>query len=658
MPWVHSDDPAIHFNVTVGHQYRFSETTNFIGTGGNFIANYLTDGQGFDYGAGGDWLCPTPGCYHGSWTKEFEAKSPDLYFSQSSACSSSTDCFTSNLSLVDMSSPANPALIPQTIWSLPATTDCSGQGGSGNGFDALCYNQNAVNGTVVWSHVNDPAILIDVIQGHTYKFTEQTAFTGEGGNFIANYLSDGQGYDYGLGGDWICPTESCYHGSWTKIFTANSNKLVFSQSSACLSSSNCFTTNLQLFDLSADDNPPSTPVTKVVFVPGFGASWNVDAFINCKNSGYSGGWTLAPYAKNVYQNFLTQMPLSGWNIIPFYYDWRQNVRDNSPKLKDKINSTIADSEKVDIVGHSMGGLVGRDYIETEEGGKASKLYMVGTPNRGSTLAYPLYANGEVWTDDLVEKIGSTLFIKHCEIPKSVQNVLPTYNYLRDYKTKLLIETYNMKAVNNYLPTSFASPFWNVKVGTLAGTAQLTLKIINIIKDPKWPDGRPVSKENVMEGDGTVLTESVQIPDASSNDVINQTHSGLIGTTEGINKILAFLGSPGVNDPPFVEPKSALILIGYPGTFTLTDHNGNILNSENGMIALINPVSEDYQLQITPSSSKTNFIVGQFLPNSQTLYKEYKFTDVIIEPKIIKFDPRHPKTNILHSPQEYEAPEFP
>ena len=46
--------------------------------------------------------------------------------------------------------------------------------------------------------------------------------------------------------------------------------------------------------------PTPIPVTKVFLIPGMGASWNVDALINCKNADYSGDWTLAPYAKNIY----------------------------------------------------------------------------------------------------------------------------------------------------------------------------------------------------------------------------------------------------------------------------------------------------------------------------------------------------------------------
>ncbi len=408
----------------------------------------------------------------------------------------------------------------------------------------------------------------------------------------------------------------------------------------------------------APPTPTPIPVTKVLVIPGLGASWNVDALINCKDSGYGGGWTLAPYAKDVYQNLLSNLAAKNWNAIPFYYDWRKDVRDNSSLLKDLINSSVSGDEKVNLVGHSMGGLIGRNYLESQSGGKASKFLAVGTPNQGSALAYPAVINNEVWTNNLVQKIAATLLFNHCGAPTSFKNLLPTYDYLRDNRTKQLKDVSQMKTKNNYLPTSFVSDFWGVKVGTLAGTGQQTLKIINVVKDSKWPDGKPVGKENVNEGDGTVLASSAQIAGASSNETINQSHSGIIASDEGVDKILRFLGSPGINDPAYSEPKSALVLVGYPGNFWITDKNGDVTQSEDGMIAIMDPKDGDYQLQINPTLNTTTFIVGQFLANGQSEYNEYRIRGLNLDPKIIEFNSKHTNKNPLHEIKEYKHPIFP
>lgn len=431
---------------------------------------------------------------------------------------------------------------------------------------------------------------------------------------------------------------------------------------------------------SSTPSPTSSPtpanISKVFFVPGLGASWNLDAFATCKLNNYSGSWSLAPYAENIYLDILSTLSSSGWDTKPFYYDWRKNVTDNAQILSDFISNNSSTNEKVDLVGHSMGGLVGRSYLESNQGGKLAKYLSVGTPHQGSSMAYAPWSGGEIWRNNLIEEISLDLYLKHCggifsknrqtiqSQFSSIQNLLPTYDYIRDFYSKSLKPAVSMKAKNNYLPTNFASQFWNVKVGTLSGTGFPTLSQIVVVNPSKtdislgnWFDGKPINKEYSNNGDGTVLSSSSQI-DGAINMTINQTHSGLVGTTEGINKILNFLGSPGVGDPPFFEPKSALILVGYPGNFYLTDKNGKTSTSKNGMIAIINPKDGDYQLQITPTSQNSTFIVGQFLANGQTLYKEYKLKGMVQTPKIIKFSSTHPTENILHEATDYKNPKLP
>ncbi len=662
--WMHSDDPSIHFEVVVGHQYTFSETTSFTGIGGNFISNYLTDGNGYDYGLGSDWICPTPGCAHGSWTKTFEAKSPDLYFLQASACSSSTDCYTSNITLIDLSQPAIPSTTPQVIWSLPSTSDCSHNGTA----NSPCYNTNGVNDTVSWIHSNDPAISIQVVPGHTYEFTEGTPFAGIGDDFISNYLTDGNGYDYGLGSDWICPTPGCAHGSWTKTFTALSDKILFSQGSDCSSSSSCFTTDLRLTDLSEPEPLPSpppspAPVSKVIFAPGFGGSWNTAAFVNCTPDPEPSHWSLASYAEGVYNPLLDALSGAGWNVKPFYYDWRDLLNSNSNSLNDVVNNFAPGDEKVNIVGHSMGGLVATDYLQNNGGTKTSQLLTVGSPLKGVVQSYPAWSGGDILNDNFITKVAINLYLRRCggllsnrvviqnQIP-SVQNLLPVFNYLK--KGNTLKPWGTMIAKNNWSLT-IPNNFWGVKFGTLTGTGFSTLTEIPV-KDPSskdisasnWLDGKPSGKTMSTNGDGTVLLSSSKY-DEAHNITINQNHAGLVNSIPGMTEILSFLGTPPtsslVQGPS--EPNSALILIGYPANFWVTDENGNTKKDNDGMLAFNNPKSGVYKLNILPKTTNTLFIVAQFLPNGQVFYKEYNFTNLLPKLKTLRFDTNNPKANILN-----------
>lgn len=429
---------------------------------------------------------------------------------------------------------------------------------------------------------------------------------------------------------------------------------------------------------------PKVPITKVIIAPGLGASWNLEAFINCKKSTNQGSWSLAPYAESVYSKILQALESSSWEVKPFYYDWRQNVTENARLLTNFVNQNTSGEEKVNFVGHSMGGLVGRSYIEANNGGKFAKYFSVGTPHQGSTLAYAPWAGGEVWTDNLIEDIAINLYLKHCggafsnnratiqsQVP-SIQNLLPTMPYLRDARPGSLKPISSMSVKNNLLPTDFAAQFGNVDVGTLSGVGQKTLNIIKVVNPSRsdirlgnWIDGVPNGKEYTNEGDGTVLTASSRL-EGANNQEISQTHRGLVGSADGIDKILNFLGLPDAftlsrnkaaqetKSANYTDDKSALILIGYPSNFQITDGNGNVLTSVNGMITIMNPKSEDFELQFESNNVQVTFIVAQYLTNGQTFYKEYKFK-TSSEPKIIEFDSKHPKENILYKAKEYDKP---
>jgi hypothetical protein len=144
----------------------------------------------------------------------------------------------------------------------------------------------------------------------------------------------------------------------------------------------------------------------------------------------------------------------------------------------------------------------------------------------------------------------------------------------------------------------------------------------------------------------------------------------VASNEGVGKILEFLGFPGINkasklmssskisDSGYTEHKSALILVGYPGEFSITDKGGHVTESEDGMIAIMDPNDEDYQLQIPPTSNVTTFMIGQFLSNGKSEYNEYKIRGLNQKPMIIEFNSKYPNKNPMHEIKEYKYPHFP
>ena len=416
--------------------------------------------------------------------------------------------------------------------------------------------------------------------------------------------------------------------------------------------------------------PTPIPVTKVVAIPGMGASWNADALLNCKTNNYKGGWTLAPYAKDIYQLFHDTLVEKGYRVLPFYYDWRKQVSQHAAEVQAFISKNTVLNEKVNLVGHSMGGLVGRAYLEAANTrSKLDKLMTVGSPHQGSILSYPSWSGGQIWTDDLIQKIGLTVILKRCGIVTttkdlihanipSVQNLLPTFSYLRSNTNHVLKPISQMVAQNNWLPTVFNPPFWRVKVGTLAGTDFDTLKEL-VVTTPSWLeilqglwlDGKPKDKVYTKEGDGTVLVSSAAVVRAD-NRIISQTHAGLISSKDGVYQILDFLKgdkkfTPLSDTTPEIPPaKSALLIMATTANFWVKTPEGKTVNDQEGIIAVLNPKNGNYSLNYFPKAVNTRISVAQFLSNGTILWQDYTHKSILPKYSTLQFDANNPIEQIL------------
>lgn len=411
-------------------------------------------------------------------------------------------------------------------------------------------------------------------------------------------------------------------------------------------------------------SPTPIPTTKVVVAPGLGGSWNADAILNCKLDGYSGDWTLTPLFADTYNPLLSAL---GDKAKPFYYDWRKDVRDQRGNLQNFINGLLSENEKVHLVGHSLGGLVGRAYLENQTtNSRLDKLLTIGSPHQGAPVSYAAWSGGEIWQDNLLHKIILTILLRRCRgwretsretiqrVAPSIENLLPVFDYLKDKTSGLLKPVASMRAKNNWLPTNFAPPFWGVTLGTLSGNGFPTLKVIPV-KDRNrldarlgnWADGKPVGKEFTNEGDGTVLNLSSQLAGAD-NRLINQNHGGLVASSEGIGQILDFLGisATTTTQGTFSEPKSALLIMGYPANFWVMDQNGKIIKDKEGMVSLINPPANKYKFGLIPKSGNTLFIVAQFLEDGKVFWKEYNFKYFLPKLGEINFNPANPAEDPL------------
>ncbi|MBU2028728.1 alpha/beta hydrolase [Patescibacteria group bacterium] len=130
----------------------------------------------------------------------------------------------------------------------------------------------------------------------------------------------------------------------------------------------------------------------VIIIPGILGSEKED-----------GVWQIDPVFHtydNLYEEFIQNGYVPEKDLFTFPYEWRNSNIENAQLLKVKIQE-IKQQENwpsVDIIAHSMGGLLAREYIESDYyDNDINQLIMLGTPNNGAPEAYLKWEAGAFFT---------------------------------------------------------------------------------------------------------------------------------------------------------------------------------------------------------------------------------------------------------------------
>ncbi|MDP1833388.1 MAG: alpha/beta fold hydrolase [Candidatus Moranbacteria bacterium] len=273
-------------------------------------------------------------------------------------------------------------------------------------------------------------------------------------------------------------------------------------------------------------------INPVVVIPGIMGSAEVD-----------GIWQIDPIL-HIYDDLLESLEENGYsqneNLFEFPYDWRNSNIDSAQKLQTKIEAIRKQTKisKVDVVAHSMGGLVARAYIEGDDyGNDVDKMITLGTPHHGSPESYLKWEAGEgffTMNEGLLkhhfemEALHSgyiNVFEYIQERILSVGELLPDYDYLFDVSKNSMRSYADKYPRNEFLEKLNASTnlaklegvdFTNI-VGAL-DDIQSTITSLRVVEseiEDRWVDGMP---ENFYDnktdrglvsyyGDGTVPESS-------------------------------------------------------------------------------------------------------------------------------------------------------
>ena len=303
----------------------------------------------------------------------------------------------------------------------------------------------------------------------------------------------------------------------------------------------------------------SSVKTSTIVIPGFGGSWDIGAIL----SGSEGtNWQVPSFVIN-YDGILKSLRNAGYedgkNLFVFPYDWRKPLDQLANDLDSFISSH--DLSKVNLIGHSMGGLVSRAYAQKYGIAKIENILSVGSPHQGVVDAYGLWEGAKIWNgvwwENVLLEIASEINRAKDElkvnavrrVSPSIIDLFPTYPFLES--NNVLIGIDGMYEKNTYLKnlnsdisvlSNKLTAFWSDQISETKNTINVGARSKEDRKNNMWVDGKPVGDypfENAV-GDGTVTKQSAIGP-FGDNVELSGWHGDLLSSQSNNQKIFEKLG---------------------------------------------------------------------------------------------------------------------
>lgn len=371
----------------------------------------------------------------------------------------------------------------------------------------------------------------------------------------------------------------------------------------------------------------------VIVIPGILGSWPVPASVakhylwedlQFWNRSYKTSLVLDPI-EHTYDGLMNDLVLKGYErnktLFPFPYQWRQDNVKTAGQLAQKIADVkgFCGCPKVDLVGHSMGGLVARQYIESDAyQNDVQNLIQIATPNAGSVDSYDKWEAGEFRVGDGIKNnVAHTLFESealhagHVTLLQyvrqnvvTVQQLLPIFNYINGrtypegYPRNQFLENLNIPAnvdrlkqrVTLYLLGSKThDTLSNLDVADATPTAEI------------YPHGK-ILHEYRAPGDGTVTDTSLQSI-AGVSAYLTGDHGGMVAQSpDFVAQTLEAGYLQPVASQAISFNKYLLVYVKSPVAISITDPDGLKVNDNEVSIpeAYYTGSDDDGQLALIPA----------------------------------------------------------
>lgn len=401
-------------------------------------------------------------------------------------------------------------------------------------------------------------------------------------------------------------------------------------------------------------SPTPTPLPKIVILPGLGASWNREKILFGTEVPQS-AWKIPPWVPH-YNNLIEALEEAGYqknkDLFVFAYDWTKPVSLIADDLKNYIATVVnpPPGAKINLVGHSLGGLVGRAYIQKNpDNHKTDNLITLGSPHKGAPQVYKVWEGADLhelmmppWrmAAELLLAVRGRDYQNKVQALRNLApvlgNLLPIFDYLKWDRNNQIISESSLPAIsrNLWLASLGVSPELLDLASTVVGTIGDTPRWLRLVPRDRideilgrWQIGKPVGQE-YENGDRTVLASSAELSGANVVS-LSLDHGGLVQSQEGIDKILELLGVEGTSlmtVQTTTETQTLVFALTSLDNLKITDPNGAIFTPEEDTIIVIpNPLAGNYKIEIVglnPGSYR--LLIGQLTPGGD-VWSEYQGT---------------------------------
>jgi pimeloyl-ACP methyl ester carboxylesterase len=425
----------------------------------------------------------------------------------------------------------------------------------------------------------------------------------------------------------------------------------------------------------------------VIIVPALTASFNLKTILKDQPSD---SWRFIPFGYKVYRGLIERLEEAGYpesKIQIAHYDWRQsNAESAAEYLKPLIEQAKIDNDadQVDIVAHSMGGLVAREYIQSDYyEDDVDQLILLGTPNEGASDAYVAWEGGEFperwgtgtkWYIKTVEEVlKSTRDQKDIKRPSSFRAFFPSLKDLlpiTDFVTRDGNPVLNNELIlqNDFLQNLqdniglIASR--GVRTTTVAGNNLDTLGGVLLNTDrtvednelERWRDGHPnpdpIQTDTIM-GDQTVLLSSahfgyrnttldgvshVKLPEEAQEEVLSALGKSVVGSHIAYDLPDSMLGTVVLSpvDPVITGPGGEVLSAGN-NTFNDAEFLSDP-DDPNGpkMLVIANPPVGDYIIELNGTGDGDYDVVITYADEDDTVSATEEGTTILGQQDIVQF----------------------